>query len=74
MTESITESSSLNDDDRAVLAAAREEIDRNMARLRDVVPCVIDMSFREATLASAHGHTLEDKKALFRLAKDFGFT
>jgi isopropylmalate/homocitrate/citramalate synthase len=64
----------LDDDDRRVLAEARARIDEQTARLRDLVPCVLDMSLREATLAIAHGHTLDDKIELFRLAKDFGFT
>ncbi len=64
----------LDEADRAVLGAAKARMDEKMARLRDVVPCIIDMSGREATLAAAHGHTLDDKKALYRLARDFGFT
>ncbi len=69
-----SEAIALDDGDRAVLGAAKARMDEQTARLRDVVPCIIDMSGREATLAAAHGHTLEDKKALYRLARDFGFT
>ena len=64
----------LNDDDREVLAAAQARIEAQRTRLREVVPCILDMSAREATLSANYGHTLDDKKELFRLAKDFGFT
>lgn len=59
--------------DRAAYRAARDGIEANMARLRTVVPTILDLSFREATLSAAYGHTLADKKELYRLAKGFGF-
>ncbi len=62
----------LNGSDRKLLERSRQTIDRNMARLRDVVPCILDMSAREATLSSQHGHTLQDKIELYELARDFG--
>ena len=62
----------LTGSDRALLARSRETIERNMARLRDVAPCLLDMSSREATLSSRHGHTLKDKIELYELARDFG--
>jgi isopropylmalate/homocitrate/citramalate synthase len=63
----------LTEADRAAYRQAGEEIEANMARLRAVVPTILDLSFREATLSAAYGHTLEDKKELYRLAKSFGF-
>ena len=60
--------------DRDALESARETMDRKMARLRDVVPCVVDLSIREGTLPAPYGHTLEDKRELLRLAREFGFT
>ena len=62
----------LTHEDEAMLAKAREKIDRSVAKLRDVVPCILDMSAREATLSSHYGHTLQDKIELFELARDFG--
>ena len=62
----------LTHEDEALLAKAREKIDRSVAKLRDVVPCILDMSAREATLSSHYGHTLQDKIELFELARDFG--
>jgi isopropylmalate/homocitrate/citramalate synthase len=60
--------------DRDALETARETMDRKMARLRDVVPCVVDLSCREGSLPAPYGHTLEDKRELLRLARAFGFT
>ena len=67
-----TETVALTHEDEALLARAQEHIDRSLAKLRDVVPCILDMSAREATLSSLHGHTLKDKIELFELARDFG--
>ena len=64
----------LNADDQQVLATAQQRIDAQLTRLREVVPVVLDMSFREAALSSRYGRTLEDKKELLRLGKEFGFT
>ena len=67
-------SSRLDSDDQQLLADAQQRINSQLNRLRDVVPVVLDMSFREAALSSRYGHTLEDKKELLRLGKEFGFT
>ena len=64
----------LDDEDRAVLAEIREDIHAKMSRLRDLDPCILDMSFREAALSSRYGHTLADKIELYELAREFGFT
>ena len=64
----------LGQEDRRVLDQAKSTIEGQMARLRDLVPCVIDMSSREAALSSAHGHTLKDKIDLFELGREFGLT
>ena len=64
----------LDDEDRAALAEIREDIHAKMSRLRDLDPCILDMSFREAALSSRYGHTLADKIELFELAREFGFT
>ena len=64
----------LDEEDLGVLAELREGIEAKMSRLRELEPCILDMSFREATLASRHGHTLADKVELYELARDFGFT
>ncbi len=44
-----SEAIALDDGDRAVLGAAKARMDEQTARLRDVVPCIIDMSFPVAT-------------------------
>jgi hypothetical protein len=64
----------LTGDDQQLLASAQQRINALLSRLREVVPVVLNMSFREATLSSRYGHTLEDKKELLRLGKEFGFT
>ena len=63
----------LNDEDLALLSNTRDGLEANMARLREIVPCILDMSFRKTTLSSRYGHTLADKIALYELARDFGF-
>ena len=68
----VTADVTLNGSDRKLLERSRQTIDSNMERLRDVVPCLLDMSAREATLSSHHGHTLQDKIELYELARDFG--
>lgn len=70
----IESSTQLNAGDRDALADIRRHIDAQKTRLRGLVPCVLDMSFREATLSSRHGHTLDDKVELYELAREFGFT
>ena len=64
----------LDDEDLGALAQIRAGIDAKMSRLRELEPCMLDMSFREATLASRYGHTLADKIELYELAREFGFT
>ena len=64
----------LDDEDLGALAEISEDLDAKMSRLREVVPCILDMSFREATLSSRYGHTLADKIELYELAREFGFT
>ena len=64
----------LDDGDLGALAEIREGIEAKMSRLRELEPCILDMSFREATLSSRYGHTLADKIELWELARDFGFT
>ena len=62
----------LNEEDEAVLKAARDHIEERVAILRDAVPTVFDMSAREATLSSYFGHTLDDKIELYELARGLG--
>ncbi|MDE0239925.1 MAG: hypothetical protein OXQ84_06960, partial [bacterium] len=69
-----TDTVALTSDDTALLASSRQAIDQKLARLRDLVPCILDMSAREATLSSHYGHTLKDKIELYELARDFGLT
>ena len=64
----------LEQEDRRLLDEAKTTIEAQMARLRDLVPYVIDMSSREAALSSAHGHTLKDKIDLFELGREIGLT
>ena len=64
----------LDADDLGALAEIRQGIEAKMSRLRELEPCILDMSFREATLSSRYGHTLADKVELYELARDFGFT
>ena len=64
----------LDAEDLGALAEIREGIEAKMSRLRELEPCILDMSFREATLASRYGHTLADKIELYELAREFGFT
>ena len=64
----------LDREDLATLAEIREGIDAKMTRLRELDPCILDMSFREAALSSRYGHTLADKIELYELARAFGFT
>ena len=64
----------LDEEDLGALAEITEGIEAKMARLRELEPCILDMSFREATLSSRYGHTLADKIELYELAREFGFT
>lgn len=58
--------------DEDVLRHAVSHIEDRLSILRDAEPYVIDMSAREATLSSRHGHTLQDKIDLYELANDLG--
>ena len=64
----------LDEEDLGTLAELRAGVEAKMSRLRGLVPCMLDMSFREATLSSRYGHTLADKIELYELAREFGFT
>lgn len=64
----------LNTDDQQLLASAQQRINAPLSCFGEVVPVVLDMPVREATLSSRYGHTLEDEKELFRLGQEFGFT
>ena len=64
----------LTQSDRQAAARTKQLIDVKLKRLREVVPCVLDLSCREASLPAPYGHTVEDKNDLLRLAKEFGFT
>ena len=64
----------LTDTDRGTIASSNRRLDKKFARLRGVVPHIIDLSCREGSLPAAYGHTLADKKELLTLAKEFGFT
>ena len=64
----------LDAEDLGALAEIRQDIEAKMTRLRELDPCILDMSFREATLSSPYGHTLADKIELYELAREFGFT
>ena len=64
----------LDEGDREALADVTRHIEAQRMRLRELVPCVLDMSFREATLSSRYGHTLDDEVELYELAREFGFT
>ncbi|MDA0821219.1 MAG: hypothetical protein O3C28_02195 [Proteobacteria bacterium] len=63
----------LNSTDQAVLDATVSHIEDRVKILRDTEPYLIDMSAREATLSSYLGHTLDDKIALYEMARDLGF-
>lgn len=62
----------LNADDEEVLQRAVTHIEDRLEILRNADPYVLDMSAREATLSSRHGHTLQDKIELYELARDLG--
>ena len=64
----------LDEEDLGALEELRGGIEAKMSRLRELEPCILDMSFREATLSSRYGHTLADKVELWQLAREFGFT
>ncbi len=63
----------VTESDRQAVAETATRMRNKMARLREVVPSILDLSVREPTLPAPYGHTLEDKKQLFRLVRRFGF-
>ncbi|MCE2483684.1 MAG: hypothetical protein J4F33_12600 [Alphaproteobacteria bacterium] len=63
----------LTEGDRRAIAVGRRRLDGKFARLRGIVPHIVDLSCREGSLPASHGHTLEDKRTLLELAKAFGF-
>lgn len=63
----------LTPEEHTQLFATKDRIAASFGRLREIVPCMLDMSAREATLSSAYGHTVGDKIELHRLAREFGF-
>ena len=64
----------VNEEDRKAIDETKALIEQRMARLRSVVPAVIDLTCRECVLPATYGHTLDDKKRLLALARGFGFT
>ena len=58
--------------EQRLLDEAKARIEAQMARLRETVPYVLDMSSREAALSSTWGHTLRDKTDLFELGREIG--
>ncbi len=69
----MNEIEALHGRDSELLSEVVAAIDADTRRLRELVPCMLDMSAREATLSSRYGHTLQDKIELYRLAREFGF-
>ena len=63
----------LTAEDQAWLKEAVSYIEERVEILRSAEPYLIDMSAREATLSSRLGHTLDDKIALWEMARDLGF-
>ena len=59
--------------DQRAISASNRRLDRKFSRLRGIVPHIVDLSCREASLPASYGHTLDDKKKLLKLAKEFGF-
>jgi isopropylmalate/homocitrate/citramalate synthase len=69
----VSDSIELTDVDRNALSTAKLLIEDRFELLRNVVPSILDLSCRECALPASYGHTLEDKKALFKLVREFGF-
>ena len=70
----VSDSIELTDVDRNSLNTAKALIEERLERLRSIVPSILDLSCRECALPASYGHTLEDKKALFKLVREFGFS
>lgn len=62
----------ISGDDREAIAETKALIEERMARLRSIMPAVIDVSCRESVLPAPYGHTLDDKLNLLALARNFG--
>ena len=69
----VSDSIEVVDADRNALNTAKALIEERLERLRSIVPSILDLSCRECALPASYGHTLEDKKALFKLVREFGF-
>ncbi|MCR9136050.1 MAG: hypothetical protein NXI27_08650 [Alphaproteobacteria bacterium] len=72
MEEKPQSADSLDSVDEDVLLSAVTHIEDRLTILREAEPYVMDMSAREASLSSRHGHTLQDKIELYELARDLG--
>ncbi len=59
--------------DRQALFHTKALIEERMEQLRLIVPSILDLSCRECALPASYGHTLDDKKSLLKLVRDFGF-
>ena len=70
----VSDSIELKDIDRKAISTAKALIEERLERLRSIVPSILDLSCRECALPASYGHTLEDKKALFKLVREFGFS
>lgn len=57
------------DNARAILAGAQEKIEK----LRNIEPCLIDLSLRENPVGARVGQTLADKLAILPKVREFGF-
>ena len=69
----VSDSIEVTELDLNTLSEAKLMIEGRLERLRSVVPSILDLSCRECALPASYGHTLEDKKALFKLVREFGF-
>lgn len=69
----VTDTIELTNVDREALFQAKVLIEERMKRLRRIVPSILDLSCRECALPASYGHTLDDKKSLLNLVRDFGF-
>ncbi len=68
-----TKKTTLNKGDKIAIAGITRRIDIKMARLRSMVPHILDLSALEGRLPSPYGHTLKDRIKLYKLAQEFGF-
>ena len=69
----VSDSIEVTELDLNALSETKLMIEGRLERLRSVVPSILDLSCRECALPASYGHTLEDKKALFKLVREFGF-